>query len=170
MRLGKFERNVEIALAARRKIKELFKRADVIEIAEFPCKNCLHADILILVNCVYADDLKNKREYMDFLYNCYVYADYPNFFLLEVVDNSYIKEDKEFPNFLRLGFEDIKNIFPKHKITFWETYKYPINRRSKTLYLIEKQAVLDEHFDCDSRIWTSRRRACKILLANSRYS
>ena len=54
----------------------------------------------------------------------YKHAGNPQYFIMEVIDNSYTIEDEVFPNC---------------QIQSWQTYKYPQNKKSKTLYLIEKK-------------------------------
>ena len=48
------------------------------------------------------------------------------------------RDNAQFPKHIRLSKEDVESMFPGYKISSWETYKYPINKKSKTLYLIEK--------------------------------
>lgn len=58
---------------------------------------------------------------------------------MEVIDNSYTIEDEVFPKNLRLSHMDVEEMFPNCQIQSWQTYKYPQNKKSKTLYLIEKK-------------------------------
>lgn len=133
-----FEKDSRICSAAQRRIVEMFGRNDVIQNENYPNSRQYMADILILVNCVYADMAKTKQEYLDLMQEYYVCAGCPKFFLMEVIDSSYIQKDEEFPKHIRLNRNDVEGIFHNCKISFWETYKYPTNRKSKTLYLIEK--------------------------------
>ena len=98
----------------------------------------IKADILVLVNCSYADNCKNKQEYMSKLVSYYEKAEYPDLYILEVIDSSYSEKDDCFPEFIRLSRHDIEQMFPNCIISSWPTYQYPINKKSKTLYLIEK--------------------------------
>lgn len=58
---------------------------------------------------------------------------------MEVIDSSYIEKNSEFPEYIRLSRQDVEGLFRNCKISSWETYKYPKNSKSKTLYLIERQ-------------------------------
>jgi protein-L-isoaspartate(D-aspartate) O-methyltransferase len=62
----------------------------------------------------------------------------PKYYLLEVIDDSYKNEDPTFPFAIRVNRKDIEKIFPLSKISSWETYKFPVNEKTKKLYLIEK--------------------------------
>lgn len=115
----------------------------------FGCENCIKpskydfqeiaADILVLVNCSYADDCSSKDEYKSRLVSYYKKANEPDFFILEVIDSSYQEYDQCFPIHIRLSNDDINQMFPDCKISSWPTYTYPKNKKSKTLYLIEKK-------------------------------
>lgn len=133
-----FERNRVLADKASSRMIELFKRDDIVQPSEFPSENKYKCDILISVNCVYAENTETKKEYMHFLYNLYVSAGMPRVFILEVIDDSYSIQDSDFPQHIRLNLNDIRFMFPSQKLTFWSTYIYPTNKKSKTLYLIER--------------------------------
>lgn len=134
-----FEKDVRISCAAQRKIYDLFGRKDIVLNDVYPSTRQNVADVLILVNCAYADLAKTRQEYLDLMRHYYVCAGSPKYFLMEVIDSSYTNNDDEFPEHIRLSLNDVSNIFPNHEITSWETYKFPINRKSKTLYLIERK-------------------------------
>ena len=138
-RVTSFEKEKRISRVAQRRIADMFNMNGVVRNEKFPTGKQYTADILILVNCVYADQAKTKREYLDLIQNYYVSAGRPNHFLMEVIDSSYTETNSEFPEYVRLSLSDIEGIFRNCKIRSWETYKYPTNSKSKTLYLIEKQ-------------------------------
>lgn len=134
-----FEKNELIAHAAQRRISDMFGMNGIIKNELFPNNKLYIADLLILVNCAYADMAKTKQEYMNLMQMYYTFAGCPKHFLMEVIDSSYTQKDLEFPDHIRLSLKDVKNIFPNFEIRSWETYKYPVNRKSKTLYLIERK-------------------------------
>lgn len=134
-----FEKDKHICSAAQKRISEMFDRNDVIQNENYSNNKQYTVDILILVNCAYADMAKTKQEYLDLMQEYYVRAGIPRYFLMEVIDSSYTQEDDEFPEYIRLSCNDVKKLFLDCKISYWETYKYPTNRKSKTLYLIERQ-------------------------------
>lgn len=134
-----FEKDNRICRAAQRRITEMFDRNDVIQNENYPNNKQYTSDILIFVNCAYADMARTKQEYLDLMREYYVHAGYPKYYLMEVIDSSYTQKDEEFPEHIRLDSNDVKRLFPDCKICSWETYKYPTNRKSKTLYLIERQ-------------------------------
>ncbi len=133
------EKDEQISRAAQRRIADMFNRDGVVRNEYYPTDKHYTADILILVNCVYADQAKTKREYLELINDYYVCAGSPIHFLIEVIDSSYTEENSEFPKHVRLNLDDVEGIFPNCKIYSWETYKYPTNSKSKTLYLIERQ-------------------------------
>ena len=133
------EKDKQISLAAQRRIADMFNMNGVVRNENYPTVNHYTVDILILVNCAYADMADSKQEYMDLMLKYYTCAGRPKHFLMEVIDSSYTQKDNEFPEHIRLSLQDVRNIFPNCEIRFWETYKYPVNRKSKTLYLIERQ-------------------------------
>lgn len=133
------EKDELISRAAQRRIVDMFNMNGVVRNENYPNNKHYTVDILILVNCVYADQIKTKREYMDLIQKYYVCAGCPNHFLMEVIDSSFAEKNREFPEYIRLSPQDVKGLFRNYKISSWETYKYPQNSKSKTLYLIERQ-------------------------------
>ena len=138
-RILSFEKNEEIAKKAKRRIKEMFNREDIIQNSEFPDGSTYSADILVLVNCAYADLANSKEEYIKLMKKYYSEAGKPQYFIMEVIDSSYTEENSEFPKHIRMSFADVVSLFPDSEITSWETYRYPINKKSKTLYLIKSK-------------------------------
>lgn len=130
------EKEKDIALAAQRTLWDLFHIDGIVYNAEYPNGKDFDCDILIMVNCAYGTNVSSKEEYLQLLLNYYDYAGKPKCFIMEVIDDSYDVEDEEFPSYIRIGKTDVIDLFPNHIIKTWETYRYPVNRRSKTLYLI----------------------------------
>ena len=131
-----YERTPEDFSIAQKKLSSLFDRDDVLKNSDYNNKLTL-SDVLILVNCAYADDCSNKEQYMSILKGYYETANSPRLFLLEVIDPSYSVPDTDFPMWIRLSEEEILRMFPQAEITNVETYKYPQNKRSKKLYIIK---------------------------------
>jgi protein-L-isoaspartate(D-aspartate) O-methyltransferase len=138
-RVLSFEKNPVIAEKAKDRIKDMFNMTDIVMCQNYPTSKDYVADILILVNCAYGDLASTKEEYMKLMQEYYIHAGNPRYFIMEVIDNSYTQYDLEFPDYIRLSSEEVHSLFPNSKIQSWRTYVYPKNRRSKTLYLIEKQ-------------------------------
>jgi len=136
--INSFEEDSELASFASQKIQQLFNVGHILVNQKFPPDAIVNTDILISVNCVYRSNITNKRAYLDSLYNNYLMAGNPDYYILEVIDDSYIEENEEFPRYMRLNHQDIYQMFPNAQIASWETYKYPINKKSKTLYLIQQ--------------------------------
>lgn len=134
-----FEKDSNIAVLAQDKIQDLFGMKNIIKNDTFPPTKTMQSDLLILVNCAYKDYAQSKQEYKDLMLNYYESAGCPPYFIMEVIDSSYTIPDEEFPFHIRLCREDVKSIFPNSRIQEWETYVYPTNSRSKTLYLITKE-------------------------------
>ena len=133
------EKDELISRAAQRRIVDMFNMNGVVRNENYPSNKQYTADILILVNCVYAGQTKTKREYLDLIQKYYIYASRPNHFLMEVIDSSYTEKNSEFPEHIRLNRQDVEGLFRNCKISSWVTYRYPQNSKSKTLYLIERQ-------------------------------
>ena len=87
-------------------------------------------DMFGMKNIVINEKFPNSKHYTD--------SGCPKYFLMEVIDSSYTERDEEFPIHIRLSSNDVRKLFPNCDICFWETYKYPTNRKSKTLYLIRR--------------------------------
>ncbi len=132
-----YERNKRICAIANRMLDYLFPGGSCIIPATFHSQ-LVNSEVLVLVNCVYWDKCCNKAEYMKTLEGYYVNTGFPKYYLLEVIDATYQCHDDVFPNFVRLSREDIVDMFPHTQISSWETYRYPNNAKSKTLYLIER--------------------------------
>ncbi len=133
-----FEKNDLLADNAKRRLRDIFNRDIHIIASDYPDGNIYNCDILILVNCAYGDLAQTKSEYLESLRLYYNSAGSPRFFLLEVIDDSYTQEDDEFPSHIRLCEKEIRGLFPGYLIKSWETYRYPLNKKSKTLYMIER--------------------------------
>jgi SAM-dependent methyltransferase len=131
-----FERDSQIANSASDRLKSLFNREGIIRSELFENQFC-PSDLLVLVNCVYSDGLKSKEEYLRQILSYYEQAGSPHYFILEVIDESYKEANDVFPPIVRLGKDNIVNLFPNSKIQSWPTYVYPKNHISKTLYYIE---------------------------------
>lgn len=131
-----YERIDRDAFIANKKLETLFGMKDIVKATEFP-NGTEKADVLIIVNCVYADGVKTKKEYINKLKNLYDKAGCPKYILLEVIDVSYDVVDEVFPHYVRLSENDILLLFPQAKINSVETYRYPINKRTKRLYIIQ---------------------------------
>ena len=131
-----FERDSQIANSASARLKSLFNREDCIRSESFT-NQLYQSDLLVLVNCVYSDGLKSKEEYLRQILSYYEQAGSPHYFILEVIDESYKEANDVFPPIVRLGKDNIVNLFPNSKIQLWPTYVYPKNHISKTLYYIE---------------------------------
>ena len=131
-----FERDSHIANSASARLKSLFNREGIIRSELFENQFC-PSDLLVLVNCVYSDGLKSKEEYLRQILSFYEQAGSPHYFILEVIDESYKEANDVFPPIVRLGKDNIVNLFPNSKIQSWPTYVYPKNHISKTLYYIE---------------------------------
>lgn len=132
-----FECDSQCALSSRLRLTNLFNRTDIIIDNAFPNGEVWSSDILILVNCVYPIIENDKQKYKELLMSYYRSAGCPKYYILEVIDSSYTEENEEFPFYLRLNKYDIESMFPQSKIHSWNTYVYPLNQKSKTLYLIE---------------------------------
>lgn len=134
--IAAYERVTSDYSIAYKKINSLFRRSDVLKNDNFN-KAEITADVLILVNCAYADDCVDKEQYMSTLKGYYESANYPRLVLMEVIDTSYNIPDEDFPTWIRLSEEDIFSMFPGAEITSVVTYRYPHNKRSKKLYIIK---------------------------------
>jgi len=131
-----FEQDFETADTGNRYIKDLFGAKHVIKPIKFKNQN-IDADVLLLVNCAYSDGCTTKEEYKNRLIHYFKQAGCPQYYILEVIDDSYVEKNDEFPMNIRLNRRDIENMFLNSKIQFWRTYQYPRHEKSKTLYLIE---------------------------------
>lgn len=118
------------------KINKLFGRSDIIICHEYP-QDKESADVLVLVNCAYADGCCTKDDYIKKIISFFENAGKPELFLLEVIDPDYNIPDEIFPFCLRLSGFDINSIFPTASIHSYETYHYPQNKRTKRLYIIK---------------------------------
>ena len=131
-----YERDKGLAEKANRRLHELFDSENVIMPENYSNQKGMY-DVVILANCVYPDGIKSKIQYIDLIKEYFKNSGEPQYFIIEVIDSSFTKQDMEFPEYIRLSSDDIESMFPTSKINSWTTYKYPINKKSKTLYCIE---------------------------------
>jgi protein-L-isoaspartate(D-aspartate) O-methyltransferase len=104
--------------------------------AQYPQKTEITPDILIQVNCVYAENLKSRQEYISQIKNFYETNGAPKMYLIEVIDGEYKEVNEIYPDYIRLNKSDVTFIFPYCKIQSYKTYQFPQNKTSKTLYSI----------------------------------
>lgn len=131
-----YEREFKDAKIAQEKIISLFGKDNIIINTDYP-HGSEDADVMIMVNCSYADECLNKEDYLQRLLYFYTSAGCPKTVLLEVIDSSYSVPDNDFPIWIRLSKKDIEDLFPNAEISVFETYRYPINKRTKNLYIIK---------------------------------
>lgn len=131
-----YEQDEQMARIAIKKIQDLFERDGIVVCNKYPQRQEV-ADILIIVNCVYAENCRTKEDYTKLLLSYYDYAGKPKLLLLEVIDPEYDVPDNNFPYCVRLDENDIYSMFPKAHIHSYQTYRYPINKRTKKLYVIQ---------------------------------
>lgn len=137
--VSSYEKAPLLAVNAKRRINDLFGREDIVALGEYPAICHAECDVLVLVNCVYDELADSKADYKRILKDYYKHAGNPQYFIMEVIDSSYTIEDEAFPRKLRLSHKDVEEMFPNFLIQSWQTYKFPQNKKSKTLYLIEKK-------------------------------
>lgn len=128
------EQDLVLAGIANKKLNHFFKRKDTVIHGRYPI-SISKPNILIQVNCVYFENIFSKADYLIQLKSFYQNAN-PDYFILEVIDDSFIGESKAFPNFVRLSEKNIQDTFTGKTIDSFKTYEYPINTSSKRLYLI----------------------------------
>lgn len=131
-----YERDVRLAKIGNTHLAELFCIENIISDINF-CNQKEICDILVLVNCSFVDNCADKEEYKKQIVNYYEVTGSPRYFILEVIDSSFKEQSVEFPEYIRLNKYDICSMFPTSKILSWVTYEFPVNKKSKTLYLIE---------------------------------
>lgn len=119
------------------KLYMLFGRSEIVECRKYP-QEAEKVDVLVLVNCAYADGCVTKEDFKKKMLSFYEKAGTPEIFLLEVIDSSYDIPDENFPYCLRLSSSDIDSLFPFASIHSYETYRYPQNKRTKILYVIKQ--------------------------------
>lgn len=132
-----FERDKKNAKMAQRKLNHLFSVDSVVKNRAFPTSKKNESDILVLVNCVYADGINSKEEYKEQIKMIYSMAGNPKLFLFEAIDSEYDIPDAVFPYEVRLSKNDILDMFPSSEIAGIRTYQYPENKKTKTLYIIK---------------------------------
>lgn len=128
------EKDLFLSEFANKKLEHFFNRKETVVHGEYPI-SISKPNILIQVNCVYFENIFSKEDYLIQLKSFYQNAS-PDYFLLEVIDSSFIAESKAFPDFVRLSEKNIQDTFIDKTIDSFKTYEYPINTSSKRLYLI----------------------------------
>lgn len=130
------EKDEKLARIANAKYLHLFKENEIIKNDVYPYYS-IDSDILIMVNCVYADGLKNKTEYLNHL-KSYFDISCAKYFILEVIDSSFKINSEVFPEFVRIGRQDLEDTFGNNIVFSQITYEYPRNTSTKRIYLIKK--------------------------------
>lgn len=132
-----FERDEKNAKIAQQKLNHIFSADSIVKNRAFPTSEKIASDILVLVNCIYADGINNKEEYKEQIKMIYSMAGSPGLFMFETIDSEYDIPDDVFPYEVRLSKNDILDMFPSSEISGIRTYQYPENKKTKTLYIIK---------------------------------
>lgn len=61
----------------------------------------------------------------------YNHAGKPQYFIMEVIDSSYTRDNAQFPKHIRLSKEDVESMFPKYKIHHGKRINIPSTKRAK---------------------------------------
>lgn len=131
-----FERDEVLADRANQKLMNLFSRRAVVSADAGQATGSV--DILIMVNCVYADSVGSHEEYLDRLRALYERFGAPGTFIYEAV--CFVPQERRdvFPKSVWVDSSDIVQIFPGTFIKEIETYHYPSNSSTKRIYVIER--------------------------------
>jgi protein-L-isoaspartate(D-aspartate) O-methyltransferase len=132
-----FEREREIGFLAARKMADMFGRDGSIVVDDFRLNPAI-CDVLIMVNCVYADAAMTKASYCQMLRSLVMMAGNPSIFIYEAVDGAFKMAHEAFPAHVRLCEEEIRETFPDRHVQGWQTHSIPQNRTDKRLYLLER--------------------------------
>ncbi len=127
------ERTENLATIGNEKLFSLFNSEGII-IGEYPIK-VENIDVLVQVNCVYFEGLSTKKEYLSQIRRFYDNAN-PQYYLLEVIDDSFTQYSNVFPDLVRISEKDIYETFEELNIISYLTYQYPKNTSTKRLYVI----------------------------------
>lgn len=141
------ERDKNLALLAQRKIKTLFGLDDIIHAYDFPGNRMWNADILIMVNCVYCEGINSKEEYLNRIKFFYNRASKPKCFIFESISSDYKEIDPVFPEQVRLRIDDVFETFSDCNVQCFDTYKFPQNKTSKKIFLIERRPSIFENIN-----------------------
>ena len=112
---------------------------------QYPCKLHETPDFLLLINCIYFDQIESLDAFSIELKRWMEFNGKPKAFLVELIDSSYTSlehtrlkgQSTEFNVFCRVSKEHVKSFFPGYsifQIPSSEPYRVP-----KTIYLISKQ-------------------------------
>ena len=132
-----FERDEGLAFRANQKFACLFSRrvaraADARQAADA-------VDVLIMVNCVYADGVDSHEGYLERLRALYERFGRPSTFIYEGVTFAPEGRRDVFPECVWVNSSDIVRIFPETVVSEIETYRYPINSSTKRIFNIERR-------------------------------
>lgn len=133
-----FERDEKLIIHIKDKISILFDKSVHTINNSYPFELDFTPDIIIQVNCTYTENIRTKADHINQINHIYQINGYPKVFIFESIDDSYDEDNSTFPHYMRLNRTDITKIFPKCQIESFATYKYPMNKVSKTLYKICK--------------------------------
>ena len=133
-----FERSEKLTGTTKQKIQELFGiNPDVIN-KSYPQPLEFTPDILIQLNCVYSDGITCKQDYIQQIIRTHQANGKPGMFIVELIDSSFKMNHVDFPDFVRMNEFEVSECFPECLIKSYVTYKYPVNKTSKRIFVICK--------------------------------
>lgn len=130
------ERDPELASYCEEKLNHLGRTRTTVVAASYPVAVDPQPDLVVMVNCVYADTLSSRTDYAERLRVWRTHNGVPQRFIFEAIDPC--PGGPEYPSWIRLGPHDVRQIFPECRITAHDTYRPPRNRTAKTMYVVEE--------------------------------
>ena len=133
-----FESSDKLKETTKQKIQDLFGiNPDVIN-KSYPQPLEFIPDILIQLNCVYVKNITCKQDYIQQIKRTYEANGNPGIFIVELIDSSFKMNHIDYPDFVRMNEFEVSECFPECNIISYMTYKYPVNKTSKRIYVICK--------------------------------
>lgn len=132
-----FERDEDLASRANQKFASLFSRRVALAVDARQATDAV--DVLIMVNCVYADGVGSGKDYLERLRALYERFGRPSTFIYEGVTFAPEKRRDVFPEYVWVDSSDIAKTFPESTVRESETYCYPNNSSSKRIFNIERR-------------------------------
>ncbi len=124
---------------ANKKMYDLYGIDGTVKTGKYPCAIKPKPELLIQLNCVYAEESESSSDYLKKLSVWQKYNGVPKTYLVELIDTSFTAPHEAYSDTVRVSCEDVHKAFPEYDVNRSSTFVFPKNSSSKFIYTIRKR-------------------------------
>jgi hypothetical protein len=133
------EMDNRLSKLANQKLFDLYGIDGAVKTGKYPCTIMPKPELLIQLNCVYAETSESSSDYLKKLSDWQRYNGAPQTYLVELIDSSFTAPHEAYSDIVRVGYKDVQAAFSGYDVKRSSTFVYPNNSSSKFIYTIRKR-------------------------------